>query len=75
MEILTGDAALVMVRKSKRIPPNAFTQSPHLLEMMELPDGRVAEHHLEFGMVHKLLCCSIEEAAAKRAVPLSRNML
>lgn len=75
MEILTGDAALIMLQRGIRIPPDAFTQSPHLLEMLELPDGRIAEHHLEFGMVHKLLCCSKEEAAAKRAIPLSRHML
>jgi hypothetical protein len=72
MQILTGNDAIKMRNASERISTSAFTQSPHIQGMYRLPDGRIAEHHLEFGARHRLLIATIDEAKEMRSQPLNR---
>ena len=74
MTILTGNDALRAKDAATRISTSAFTMSPHLWGMYRLADGRIAEHHCEFGAHHRLLICTESEAAILRNRPMSRNL-
>jgi len=72
MKILTGNEAIRARNTGTRISASAFTQSPHLDGMYRLSDGMIAEHHVEFGVHHRLLIVTNDEATAMRTRTLNR---
>jgi hypothetical protein len=43
--------------------------------MYRMPDGRIAEHHVEYYAHHRLLIYTDEEARAIQNVPLHRHIM
>ena len=75
MTFLTGGDAIRARDGATRISASAITQSPWIEGMYRMPDGRIAEHHVEYYAHHRLLIYTDEEARAIQNVPLHRHIM